>query len=197
MLTRLATLLEQLGDLSLNLPDLGLPSLNLNLPGASLPCESAVLNACALNVLNHPYMRLGGLQVQMNAFVQRLTGGFGAGTSASLPGGGLNLALCNSASGASGAQASAADSNTIAVYTQNFITNGGNVLTASQQAKYAQAQTALAALQALGSNVGKNYAYYTSGTVASAGTGNVREIYYPSPPFGQNQYVYTSSTTPT
>lgn len=160
-LRRLAELLEQLGDLSLLLPNLSqlLPVTAIDLeaytqlqqacPFLGLPPASntdlnalqSKLNAAyaqaAGKLLNHPWMRMDKVQKMLNDYQQKLNYPYGDSYVACLN------AACN-AVGAAGSLLEKASHANIAKelesFTNNFVTNGGEIMTKSMLVKRDNAQ---------------------------------------------------------
>lgn len=79
---------------------------------------------------------------------------------------------------------------TVSDFTSNYVDKAGQVLTDPMKQKYQQASDALGTLQSLGSDVGKDYAYYkarasaTTTTTTTTTTGN--QTTYTNPPYTNN-----------
>lgn len=211
-LRRLAALLEQLGDLSWLIPNLNalIPIISIdfdvynqlaaNCPFLGLPgnpvqgnldsLRAKVLSAYdnyARKILNHPWVRMGQLQNEMTKFQTQITGALSQGQ---------DFIRCLQAMCAAGSalqstvsKLSQTDiSSTVSKFTDNFVTNAGQVLTDPMKQKYAQMTDALDTIQSFGSGVGKDYGYYSklklanvTGTSALATTAAAKT--YPNPPF--------------
>jgi hypothetical protein len=210
-LRRLAALLEQLGDLSSLIPNLNalIPILNIdfsvyealaqNCPFLGLPTNPiqgeldklrqqvlAAYDNYARQLLNHPFLRMGKLQEEMTKFQTQLTGALSQGQDFIR----CLQAMCaaGSALGSAVSKLSQAEiEKTVTKFTENFVTNAGQVLTDPMKQKYGQVTDALGTMQDLGSDVGKDYSYYsnlklltfTGQTTATATTGKT----YSNPPF--------------
>jgi hypothetical protein len=209
-LRRLAALLEQLGDLSWLIPNLNalIPVANIdfdvynqlaaNCPFLGLPgnpvqgnlnqLRAEVLSAYdnyARKILNHPWFRMGQLQDEMTKFQTQITGAMTQGQ---------DFIRCLQAMCAAGSALQSTVSKlsqtdiqaTVSKFTENYVTNAGQVLTDPMKAKYAQMTDAVGTIQGLGSDVGKDYKYYSNlklSTVTTSATTTAPAKTYPNPPF--------------
>lgn len=210
-LRRLAALLEQLGDLSWLIPNLNalIPVIDIdfdvynqlaaNCPFLGLPgnpvqgnlnaLRAEVLSAYdnyARKILNHPFMRMGELQNELTKFQTQITGAMTQGQ---------DFIRCLQSICAAGSALQSTVSKlsqtdieaTVSKFTENFVTNAGQVLTDPMKQKYQQATDALSTIQGLGSDVGKDYQYYSNlkltTTAAPTSTTVVPSSYYSNPPF--------------
>ena len=211
-LRRLATLLEQLGDLSAFIPNLNalIPVANIdfdvynqlasNCPFLGLPGNPVQGNLDALRaqvlaaydnyarkLLNHPWMRMGQLQDQLTKYQVQITGAMTQGQDfiRCLQ----SMCAAGSALGSAVSQASQTSiSETVSTFTTNYVTNAGQVLTAGMKQKNGQMTDALSSVQNLGSDVGKDYQYYksrttTSGTSPTSTSSLAPSKTYTNPPF--------------
>ncbi len=161
-LQRLAQLLEQLGDISAFLPNIGqlLPvasldlsayqALQLGCPFLNLPPATtasiaalqgklqAAYAALLAQLRNHPWSRLNSVQAMLNEFQSKLNFPFGDDYLRCLNN------VCN-AIGTAGSLLSGASSfsisNDLKAFATGFVANGGQVLSAVQQTKRDQALT--------------------------------------------------------
>jgi len=179
-LRSLAQLLEQLGDLSALVPNLGalIPVIRvdlalyenlvancpyLNLPPATtgdLNQLQAMLTGAYANFFNkllrHPWNRMGQLQEQMDNFQSQINGAF------TQAGDFLRClqtvcATGRAVAGQLNALSNAEIGKEITSFANNFAANAGQVLTDPAKQKYAQIVEAKDQLKALGADVGQDY----------------------------------------
>jgi len=177
----LAQLLEQLGDVSALVPDIGklIPVVNIDLalyenlvancPYLNLPVlTTGDLNQLQVMVtgayanffnklLRHPWNRMGQLQQQMDNFQGQ------ANTAATQAGDFLRClqTVCAAGKAVAGqlnALSNADIAKEINTFAENFAANAGQVLTDPMKQKYAQIVEGQNQLRALGADVGKDYA---------------------------------------
>lgn len=209
-LRRLASLLEQLGDLSWLIPNLNalIPVIDIdfevynqlasNCPFLGLPgnpvqgnldaLRAEVLSAYdnyARKILNHPFMRMGELQEELTKFQVQITGAMTQGQ---------DFIRCLQSMCAAGSALQSTVSRlsqtdiqaTVSKFTENFVTNAGQVLTDPMKQKHQQATDALGMIQGLGSDVGKDYQYYSNlklSTVTTTPATTAPAKTYTNPPF--------------
>jgi len=210
-LRRLASLLEQLGDLSAFIPNLNalIPVADidfdvynqlaancpfLGLSGNPVQGNLNVLRAEVLSaydnyarkLLNHPWMRMGELQAEMTKFQTQITGALTQGQDFIR----CLQAMCAAGSALQSTVSKLAQTDvqaTVDKFTSNFVTNAGQVLTAPMKQKYDQMTDTLGAVQGLGSDVGKDYQYYSNLKLATATPTTPNNVTpaktYPNPPF--------------
>lgn len=209
-LRRLASLLEQLGDLSWLIPNLNalIPVVNIdfdvynqlaaNCPFLGLPGNPVQGNLNALRaevlaaydnyarkILNHPFIRMGELQEEMTKFQTQITGALSQGQDFIR----CLQAMCAAGSALQSTVSQLAKTDidaTVTKFTENFVTNAGQVLTDPMKQKYQQATDALGTIQGLGSDVGKDYKYYSNLKLTPVTTTPVTTApakTYPNPPF--------------
>lgn len=184
-LRRLALLLEQLGELSDLVPNIGrlIPvvqidlslynQLTANCPWLNLPpattgdvnqLQSMVTGAYANFVnklLRHPWNRMGKLQDQMDSFLGQIQGDVNSTLTQSSDFLRCLQTVCAAGKAAAGqlnAVVNADIEDEINQFTAIFVAEGGQVLTAGMRTKYRQIQDSKQALVALGADVGKDYA---------------------------------------
>lgn len=136
------------------------PFINLPPIGTSQEVSTAALQALVSQsynnmvkkLLNHPYMRMGSLQGQLNSYMEQVDAGAATASAAYQ----CLLAACNGQlfqpSLTAGASAQ------LDQFHKGFAVNGGQVLNPAAQAKVNQIQALNLKLQALGATVGKTYA---------------------------------------
>lgn len=190
-LRRLAQQLEALGDLSTLIPNITdlVPVLDIDIstytelasacPFLNLPAfneasleqlRREVITAydrLVRNVLNHPWTRMGQLQEQLSMYQQRVNALFAQGAQYLQ----CLQAACQAAqsTGRFLSRVSADDiTKEFGKYTDNFVSKGGQVLTESGQAKYAQAVDTVEAMRDLGSEVTPSFAVSKAAATAAA-----------------------------
>lgn len=180
-LRSLAQLLEQLGDLNELVPNIDklIPVITVDLelyenlvadcPYLNLPpvttgqinqLQNALVNAYANffnKLLRHPWNRMGQLQQELLNYQSSLSAGLTEVTDFLR----CLQSVCAASQSATGqlqAFSSASIDKEITAFTENFVANSGEVLSAPMQLKYAQITEAKTRLIALGANVKRNYA---------------------------------------
>lgn len=177
----LAQLLEQLGDLSALVPNIGnlIPIVNIDLqlyeelvaacPYLNLPPVTtgnlnqiqAYLTGAYANFFNrllrHPWNRMGQLQAQMDSFQSQIDSAF------TQAGDFLRClqTVCATGRAVKGQLNALADADIakeIGIFADNFVADAGQVMTAGMREKYAQVVEAKSQLRALGADVGQDYA---------------------------------------
>jgi len=140
----------------LNLPPAD-PSGDANTAVASLRAQIALAYAQFTGkLLNHPWNRMGKLQDEMNDFYSKIQAGAAPITS-------FLQCLQAACAGVSAGVALATDlSNTnigqeVTKYGENFVQNGGKVLSAPAQLKAQETQEAISKMKELGADVGQDY----------------------------------------
>lgn len=200
-LRRLAELLEQLGDLSVLIPNLSqlIPILDIDLdayvnlrancPFLNLPpvneasldgLRNQVLSAYSQltsRVLNHPWMRMGKLQDQLSRYQAQFNTAFAEGSQYIQ----CLQAACQTAEALADTGESFAKrvvntdiGNELARFSRNYVDQAGQVLTNAGKAKYEQAARVVDRMKELGADVGNDYK--TAKQAATTGTGQ------PTPP---------------
>jgi hypothetical protein len=213
-LRRLARLLEQLGDLTWLIPDLSklIPIVNIDFdvynqlaaacPFLGLPPNPiqddlnklrgqvlAAYNGYARKLLNHPFIRLGKLQDEMDGYRDQIIGALGMGSDYIR----CLQAMCaaGSALGSTISKLSQVDvSKTVTTFTNNFVHEAGSVLTEPLKIKYGQAQEALAQVKEMGATAGADYKALSEAKALQASTYTTQPVYvsvpitkWPSPPY--------------
>jgi len=209
-LRRLAALLEQLGDLSWLVPNLNalIPVANIdfevynqlasNCPFLGLPGNPVQGNLDALRaqvlaayddyarkIVNHPFSRMGELQAELTKYQTQITGAMTQGQDFIR----CLQSMCAAATSLQSTVSRLSQTDiqaTVDKFTENFVTNAGQVLTEPMKQKYQQATDALGVMQGLGSDVGKDYQYYSNlslSAVATPPTASTQVKTYTNPPF--------------
>jgi len=179
-LRNLAQLLEQLGDLSALVPNIGqlIPVVNIDLalyeqlvascPYLNLPpvttgdvnqLQSYVTSAYANffnRLLRHPWNRMGQLQQELDSYQSQITGAFAQA------GDFLRClqTVCATGRAVAGQLEAVRDADIakeIKTFTENYVANSGRVLSAGAQEKYAQIAAGKQQLIALGADVKLDY----------------------------------------
>jgi hypothetical protein len=184
-LRSLAGLLEQLGDLSDLVPNIGrlIPVVNIDLalyenlvancPWLNLPPATtgdlnqlqAMVTGAYANMINrllrHPWNRMGQLQDQLDDFLGQIQGDVNSAMTQAADFLRCLQTVCAAGRAAVG-QLNAIKNADIAAeidkFTENFVNDAGQVMTEGMKTKYQQLQDAKLQLEVLGGDVGKDYA---------------------------------------
>jgi hypothetical protein len=184
-LRSLASLLEQLGDVSVLIPNIGrlIPVVNidlalyenlvancpyLNLPPATtgdLNQLQAMVTGAYANFFNkllrHPWNRMGQLQDQLDNFLGQIQGDVNSAMTQSLDFLRCLQTVCAAGKAAIGQLNAIKDADIAAEinkFADNFVSDAGQVMTEGMKIKYQQIQDTKDQLVALGADVGKDYA---------------------------------------
>lgn len=184
-LRSLAFLLEQLGDVSALIPNIGrlIPVVNVDLeayerivaqcPWLNLPpyttgdlnALQAQLTGAYANFFNkllrHPWNRMGQLQDQLDDFLGQIQGDVNSAITQAADFLRCLQAVCAAGKAAIGQLNAIADADIageINKFAENFVADAGQVMTEGMKLKYQQIQDAKAELIALGADVGQDYA---------------------------------------
>lgn len=184
-LRRLAALLEQLGELSDLVPNIGrlIPVVQIDLelyerlvancPWLNLPPVTtgdlnqlqAMLTGAYANFFNkllrHPWNRMGELQNQLDDFLGQIQGDVNSAMTQAADFLRCLQTVCASGKAAVGQLNAIADADIAAEinrFAENFTAESGQVLTEGMRTKYQQIQDGKELLLALGADVGQDYA---------------------------------------
>ena len=184
-LRRLAALLEQLGELSDLVPNIGrlIPVVQIDLalyenlvancPWLNLPPATtgdlnqlqAMVTGAYANFVNkllrHPWNRMGQLQDQLDDFLGQIQGDVNSAMTQVADFLRCLQTVCAAGKAAIGQLNAIADADIAAEinrFADNFVAEGGQVLTEGMKTKYQQIQDGKEALTALGADVGQDYA---------------------------------------
>lgn len=184
-LRSLAGLLEQLGELSDLVPNIGrlIPVVNidlalyenlvancpyLNLPPATtgdLNQLQAMVTGAYANMINkllrHPWNRMGQLQDQLDGFLGQIQGDVNSAMTQAADFLRCLQTVCAAGRAAVGQLNAIKDADIAAEidkFTDNFVKDAGQVMTEGMKTKYQQLQDAKLQLEVLGGDVGKDYA---------------------------------------
>lgn len=184
-LRSLAALLEQLGDLSDLVPNIGrlIPVVNIDLalyenlvancPWLNLPPATtgdlnqlqAMVTGAYANMINkllrHPWNRMGQLQDQLDDFLGQIQGDVNSAMTQAADFLRCLQTVCAAGKAVVGQLNAIKDADIAAEidrFTENFVSDAGQVMTEGMKTKYQQLQDAKLQLELLGGDVGKDYA---------------------------------------
>lgn len=184
-LRNLAALLEQLGDLSDLVPNIGrlIPVIQIDLelyenlvancPWLNLPPVTtgdlnqlqAMLTGAYANFVNkllrHPWNRMGQLQDQLDAFLGQLQGDINSAMTQTADFLRCLQTVCAAGKAAIGQLNAIKDADISAEinrFAENFVADAGQVMTEGMKTKNLQLQDSILQLKALGADVGNDYA---------------------------------------
>lgn len=184
-LRSLAGLLEQLGDLSDLVPNIGrlIPVVNIDLalyenlvancPWLNLPPATtgdlnqlqAMVTGAYANMINrllrHPWNRMGQLQDQLDDFLGQIQGDVNSAMTQAADFLRCLQTVCAAGRAAVGQLNAIKDADIAAEidkFTENFVNDAGQVMTEGMRTKYQQLQDAKLQLEVLGGDVGQDYA---------------------------------------
>jgi hypothetical protein len=184
-LRSLAGLLEQLGELSDLVPNIGrlIPVVNIDLalyenlvancPWLNLPPATtgdlnqlqAMVTGAYANMINkllrHPWNRMGQLQDQLDDFLGQIQGDVNSAMTQAADFLRCLQTVCAAGRAAVGQLNAIKDADIAAEidkFTDNFVKDAGQVMTEGMKTKYQQLQDAKLQLEVLGGDVGKDYA---------------------------------------